>query len=254
MLPRRILIAVALLCLGIAPASAQSDELTLSVHRTFGYGSGSQIQGNFRLEVTGPADLVSVTFLLDDQALATDSEPPFALDFRTGEHPLGWHTFGANAATGDGRKLAAAPRRFEFVAADQALQTVGRIVLPLLAVVGLIMLVSLGVPMLQSFRGPRAPLPLGAPRRYGLWGGTICPKCQRTFARHWWAFNLVGAKLDRCDHCGRWSLVRALPPDVLARAEAAELAQEPAGQTSAQPDISEAEARRRALEESRFEE
>ena len=34
---------------------AQDDALTLYVRRNFGYGGGSQIQGNFRLEVEGPA-------------------------------------------------------------------------------------------------------------------------------------------------------------------------------------------------------
>lgn len=245
-----ILVAMALMAW---PAAAQEDELTLRVHRTFGYGAGSQIQGNFRLEVTGPADLAEVTFTLDGEPLATVSAPPFAMPFVTGEHPPGWHEFGATGLTAGGRTLAAAPRRFQFLSGEQARQTTLRVMLPLLTVAGLVALVSAAAPLLASFRRRgQPPLPAGAPRNYGLFGGTICPKCGRTFARHWWGLNLLGAKLDRCDHCGRWSLVRALPPDVLARAEAAELEAERARQGEAVVTLSDEERLRRALDESRY--
>src|SRR5688572_18545448 len=224
MFARRVLILVCLCAMGAGTAWAQDEELTLAVRRTFGYGSGSDIQGNFRLEVSGPDDLAVVTFTLDDTVLATDDTPPFTLDFVTDDHPLGPHTFGASATTSDGRSLTAAPRRFNFVSAEESWRGVAAIIVPIFSIVGLILLVSLGVPMLQVLRGSRSGLPLGAPRTYGVFGGTICPKCGRPFSRHWWAFNLLTAKLDRCDHCGRWSLVQALPRDVLAKAEAAELA------------------------------
>ena len=43
------------------PASAQAA-LQLTVHKTFGFDNGSQIQGSFRLDASGPANLASVTF------------------------------------------------------------------------------------------------------------------------------------------------------------------------------------------------
>ena len=55
----------------VAAASAQTDELVLSVHRIFGYGGGSQIQGHFRLEASGLANLATVTFKIDDTVVAT---------------------------------------------------------------------------------------------------------------------------------------------------------------------------------------
>jgi hypothetical protein len=35
---------------------------------------------------------------------------------------------------------------------------------------------------------------------------------------HIWGFNVVVGKYDRCPHCGKWSLVRRVHPDILAGA------------------------------------
>lgn len=241
------------LLLVTATAWAQDDELTLGVHRTFGYGNGSQIQGNFRLSISGPDDLQSVTFTVDGETLATDTEPPFEARFVTDSYALGWHELGATGTTAGGQTLTARPRRFEFVSGGQAFETVGRIMVPVFGILLIVMVFSLAGPILAAWRGRnQPPLPAGAPRQYGLLGGSICPKCGRPFARHWWGLNMVIGKLDRCDHCGRWSIVQAQPHDVLARAEAAELEHERARQAAGAPAISAAEQRRRALDESRY--
>jgi hypothetical protein len=247
---KSFLITVLVALLAAGTAWAQDDELKLNVRRVFGYGAGSQIQGIFRLTATGPAELQSVTFTIDGETLNSDSEAPFQTQFVTDDHPLGWHELGATGITAGGQTLTATPRRFEFVPASRAFEMIGAIVIPLLVVIGLVMAISIGGPLL--FGRKRQPLPAGAERRYGVFGGTICPKCGRPFARHLWALNLPGGKLDRCDNCGRWSLTRAMPLDVLRRAEAAELEAERAGQAGSVPAMSEAERRRRALEESRF--
>ena len=114
------------------------DETRLEAHRIiwsaildrpwFGYGAGSQIQGNFRLEVTGPDDLQAVTFTLDGEPLGTDTEPPFQRAFVTDDHPDGWHEFGATGITASGQTLTATPRRFEFVDPGQVGQVMGRII------------------------------------------------------------------------------------------------------------------------------
>ena len=92
------------LWLGLTGAAwAQTDELVLAVRRNFGYGGGSQIQGNFRLEATGPANLIRVTFKIDDTVVATDDQPPFRVDFNTDDYPLGWHDLTAAGETSDGR-------------------------------------------------------------------------------------------------------------------------------------------------------
>ena len=250
---KRAGLMAALVLLLAWPAAAQEDEFRLNVRRTFGYGGGSQIQGNFRLEIIGPADLTQVTFTLDGQPLETVTAPPFELAFVTDRHPPGWHEFGATGTTAGGQTLTAASRRFEFVTGEQARQAMLRIMVPTLAVVGLLVLVSAGMPLLAAVRGGNRP-PAGAHRNYGLLGGTICPKCGRPFGRHWWGLNMLTGQLDRCDHCGRWSIVRALPPNELARAEAAELEAERGRQAENAVPVSEAERLRRALDESRYQE
>jgi hypothetical protein len=244
--PKRLLLLTLWLTL-TAAASAQSDDLTLSVHRLFGYGGGSQIQGHFRLEASGPSNLTTVTFTIDDAVVATITQPPFRVDFNTDDYPLGWHDLTATAQTADGRTLTSAPRRFEFVSAAEGWQAVSRIIVPVLIVAGLAILIGLGVPLAQALRGKPAPLPPGTPRRYGLMGGAICPKCGRPFARHWWGLNAGLSKFDRCDNCGRWSLVRAEPLEKLRAAEAAEI--EHAAVTRA---LSPEEKLRRQLEESKY--
>jgi hypothetical protein len=213
------------------PASAQTDELTLSVRRNFGYGGGSQIQGSFRMEATGPADLVAVTFKIDEAVAGTDTEAPFRVDFQTDDYGIGWHDLSAVGRTVDGRSLGSETRRFEFVSAEVGWQAAAQIGGILIAVVVGAMLLVFGVTTLPGLLGRRQPpLPLGAPRNYGMLGGTICPRCGRPFPLHLWAFNVSFAgKFDRCDHCGRWSFVRRASPEALRAAEAAELAQ-------AQPD------------------
>jgi hypothetical protein len=64
---QRLLTLIVLVFSVVTPALAQTGELQLFVRRNFGYGGGDQIQGSFRMEATGPADLASVTFKVDDQ-------------------------------------------------------------------------------------------------------------------------------------------------------------------------------------------
>jgi hypothetical protein len=247
----RALILTIVLGLVAAPALAQSQDLQLTVRRDFGYGGGDQIQGLFTLQATGPADLASVTFKVDDQVVGTVAAAPFQVSFNTDSYPLGWHTLTAEGQTAAGQKLASAPRRFEFVSASTGVQSVGRIALPIVGVLVLIGAIALIATFLDIRRSKASPTPLGAVRQYGIMGGAICPKCGRPFSRHWWAPNAGLGKLDRCPHCGRWSLVRAVPLEQLRAAEAAELKQDlptgPASQPSAE------EALRKQLDDSRFE-
>jgi hypothetical protein len=245
-------IALVLLILGgVVPALAQSDALQLFVRRNFGYSGGSQIQGSFRMEGMGPADLASVTFKIDQQVVGTSAQAPYRVDFNTDAYSLGWHTLSAEGQTTGGRRLTSAARRFEFVSAAQGQKAGAQIALPLLAVVGLALLVGAGVSLFQIRRAKNIKTPLGAPRKYGLFGGAICPKCGRPFSRHWWGLNAGLGKFDRCDHCGKWSIVRALPQEQLRAAEAAEVEQ--AKSTIPVPEISAAEKLRRQLDDSRFE-
>ena len=231
-------------------AVAQTGELQLFVRRNFGYGGGDQIQGSFNMQATGPADLASVTFKVDGQVVGTVIAAPFGVNFNTDTYGLGWHTLTAEGQTASGRKLVSAPRRFEFVSAAVGWQAAGRIVVPILGVLVIIVVVAVVGTLLEIRRGRLSPTPLGAARRYGILGGSICPKCGRPFSRHWWAPNAVAGKLDRCPHCGRWSVVRAMPLDQLRAAEAAEL--QAAQPTALAPELSAEEKLRRQIDDSRF--
>jgi len=227
-------------------------ELTLYVHRNFGYSGGNQIQGSFSMEATGPENLASVTFKIDDTLVGTVTERPFKINFNTDSYSVGFHTLIAVGQTAEGQTLTSAPRQFEFVTAEEGLQAAGRIVLPLLAVVGVVLLLSFGVSLLQTVGGKKSALPLGAARKYGLLGGAICPKCQRPFSLHWWGFNVAGQKFDRCDHCGHWSLVRRASQEKLQAAEAAEV--QLAQPETPIPEMDPEEKLKRQLDESRFDE
>ena len=119
-----------------------------------------------------------------------------------------------------------------------------KLVGPLLLGVGLLALASAVIPVLlgrrKSFR----------PGVYGISGGAVCPRCAKPFSRSIWAPNLIAGKLDKCPHCGKWSLVRRATPAELQAAEA-RLAADATPTT--QDEVSESERLRKLIEESRYE-
>jgi hypothetical protein len=235
--------------LNLAQAQSTSNELQLQVHRTFGYGNGDQIQGLFTLEATGP-ELKSAKFMIGTELIGVVTSPPFTVRIDTDKYPHGFHTLTVTGETTDGRTLTSLPRRYEFVDAavgnDAVLQIGGRIALVGFGLVAIIfaMQIFLFAP------GKRRTTPLGAARRYGLKGGAICPKCGRPFGLHLLGVNLLTRYYDRCDHCGRWSLVARATPEELAVAEQAELK---LGQPETPVAEETAEAKlKRQIDESKF--
>ncbi len=245
------LLTIGALLLIVTPAQAQSEtEITLNLSRDFGYSSGTgKIQGTFSMKVSGPENLTRVVFLIDDEILGEDSEAPYKLQFSTGDHPLGTHTLRAIGYTADGRELNSNDRRVEFVSAEEGWQAAGKIILPILGLVIVVTVISSVIPALTG-RGKKGSLPMGAPRSYGLLGGAICPKCGRPFSIHVFGLNLVTGRLDRCPHCGKWSLVRRAGPTDLKAAEEAELQE--AQETGETPLRSEEDNLRKALDDSKF--
>lgn len=205
------------------PASAfQTSEVRLNVQRRFGFSSGSQIRGTFALDVTTSIPIVSVKYILDDKVIAEVTQPPFTHVFQTTSYEIGWHSLSATVQTADNRTLQTEIRRFEFVSAETEGQAVTGIVIPLLVVVVLITVLGSVITMSGRKKG-QGQLPPGAPRDYGVLGGAICPKCHRPYPRHLWGINLVIGKLDRCEHCGKWSIAHRATAQELAQAEADEL-------------------------------
>jgi hypothetical protein len=234
----------------------QDTELRLSLKKHFGFALGGQIQGTFELNARGPDDLAAVTFYLNDQAGSMESSvlgevetPPFALTFSTDKYPSGHYELSAVGQTSGGRRLESNVLRVEFVSAEAGWQAVGKIMIPIFVLVGIVMLASFVVPLLMDSGKKRRSLPEGytpgEPRDYGALGGAVCPKCGRPFGQHWWGLNVSFAgKFDRCPHCGKWSLVR--------RASREELAATPGVGTVREPPLSSEEKLRRQVEDSRY--
>jgi hypothetical protein len=248
----RLLRAVLLLVMILLPISvlAQESDFRLSVSRDFGYGAGSQIRGDFSIRVNGPEEqIASVVFLIDGQPMGEATQAPFRWKFNTTSYPAGIHELSARVILKDGQQLTLGPTRFEFVTAEQQGQGMQRILIPLLAIVFAAMLIGFGAQYL-TMRGKPGTVVPGTPRSYGIAGGAICPKCRRPTPRHMWGLNMVLGKLDRCENCGRWSILRAAPIEVLRAAEQAELEAEKQGAPA--PDKSEEEKLRELLDKSKY--
>jgi hypothetical protein len=237
------------------PARAQEEsELRLNIRKSFGYSSGFgsgniKLQGIMTLSAGGPDDLQRVVFFLDDTALGEASQAPFTLNFSTDSYTPGVHTLSALGYTADSRELASNQVRAEFVTAEAGWQDALRIIGPMFVLIfGVILVAALGPVVLAG--GKKNSLPLGAERRYGLSGGTLCPKCKRPFPLHFFGLNLLTHKLDLCPHCRRWSLVRPLPLAELRAAERAEL--ELAQGAQPVSPLTAVEKLRKELEDSRF--
>lgn len=242
-----------LVCLFIAPVSAlaqeEEQELQVSMSRDFGYSSGTgQVQGTFSIKASGPDSLVKVEFLLDGEVINEDIEAPYRYQFITDNYSPGVHTLTAIGYTQDGRELQGRSITTEFVTAEEGTQAAMRIVIPLLVVIVGLMVFSYVIPSL--FRRGKT-TPLGAQRNYGITGGAICPKCQRPFVINFVAFNVLVGKLDRCPHCGKWSIVHRTPIEMLRTAEQAELALDKPNQPGT-AGTTEEEKQKKALDDSRY--
>lgn len=246
-----IAVAFALFAALFLPVSVfAQEEYRVSVNRNIGFSSGSQIRGDFTISLSGPVENVaSVTFLLDGQEMTTVVAEPFRYRFMTQDYPDGIHEFSARVTLKDGSTLETALRRFDFVSSEDQTSSMVKIIFPLLGITLLLTLIGGGATMLgRSKKGSGAYAP-GQPRSYGLGGGAICPKCKRPTPTHMWGLNLVAGRLDRCENCGGWSLMRRQPIDVLRAAEAAELESE---KPTVAAEKSEEEKLREMLDRSRY--
>jgi hypothetical protein len=247
-----ILLTLSISLILVSTAAAQeAGGLKLGLSRDFGYGGiGNDIQGTFTMRINDPpADLASVDFMIDDQVIFNDTEAPFRYQFVTDNYALGEHSISARGVTTDGRELLSNQLVMEFVGAGEGMAAAGKIIGPVFGLIALVMLITFVIPVVMVRRKGQA-LPLGAPRNYGFTGGTICPKCKRAFAMHLFAPNLMLGKLDICPHCGKWSVVRSYPRNVLDASIEAEL--ELAKAQGIKPVESADEKLRKELEDSKY--
>ena len=227
-------------------AWAQDSELRLSLSKDWGFSAGGQVQGLFTLSASGPQDMASVRFELDGEEIATVTQAPFKWQFNTDKYPVGGHALSAAGRMPDGSTLRSNTIRVEFVSAEAGWQITQRIMLPILAVVAVIIILStVGQLVLGGSR--RRPEP-GAPRHYGPAGGAICPQCGRPFSLSLFSLHLIMRRLERCPYCGKWSWIARAAPEALAAAEAAEVE----SSRPAVPGASPEDKLRQQIEESRY--
>jgi len=239
------LLGLLLIFLAVAPLAFAQEEpaLRLSMRRDFGTGIGSNIQGTFSLRAEGPDDLERVEFLLDGEVIGQATAAPFRYQFHTESFPPGTHTFSAIGYTAVGQTLTSNSFSSNFLTRSQSNRAIFWLIVPLL-------ILAFGGRWLTNRiagRGGRAE----EAAVDGLFGGTICPKCKRPFARHWWGVNIGVGKYDRCPHCGKWSVVQRVHPDILAASVQA-MKQADAQSETAPPPAPDEEALHRRLDNSRF--
>jgi len=228
-------------------AGAQADDaFLLSLNKTAGYNDfEGNIQGTFTLSVAEVPGLVEVAFWIDGGEMGQAGAAPFKLKFNTGNYTPGVHTLSASGTTSGDGLLHSNEIRARFITAGEARQKTFDIVMPIFGVVFGAILLSLVIPLAMGWckPGETGSHPSG---EYGLLGGAICPNCRQPFGLHLWGLNMIAGKLDRCPHCGRWSVVRRAGKEELAAADGAK------GQEGKGFKLDEIDHTRRELDESRY--
>jgi hypothetical protein len=187
---------------GYALAQSNEPDIGLHLRRMFGYQGGNNIQGNFSLQISGEDDIASVDYLIDGEILATDSAPPFKVNFSTSSYLPGEHLLQAVATKVDGEQLSSQVIRITFITAEQSWQSAGRITAWIVG--GVLIILLVGAFGAGWFSRGKARFELGV---YSVAGGAVCNSCQLPFSRHFLSPNLFLGKLERCPHCGRLAVV-----------------------------------------------
>lgn len=201
---------------------AQSEQITLSMSRDFGYSSGSgKIQGLFSMKVSSAEILSEVDFYIDSTLIIADKEEPYKVQFNTDDYPVGTHIIYAVGVTKNGDQIKTNEVKVLFVSAEESRKAALGILIPVFGLVLLITLIAVVIPAVTARK--KGELPPGASRNYGIAGGTICSRCKRPFSLHMLAPNMLLGKLERCPHCGKWGIFRPFPSEKLHEAEQAEL-------------------------------
>jgi Zn ribbon nucleic-acid-binding protein len=213
---RKILLTLVLAVLFFGathPAYAQDDALTLRITRDFGYGGvNNEIEGLFSLRAAGAEDLVRVDFYMDGDLMASVDTEPFNFQFTTKDYAPGGHTFYAVGTRSDGSEVRSNEIYRVFLSSEEAGAKVREIIVPLITIIAAVTVLGIAIPAFFS----RNKAEIG---KYGILGGAVCPKCALPMPFYIWAPNMVVGKLQRCPHCGKWSVMRRAGAAELAAAE-----------------------------------
>lgn len=213
-----------LLALLVSPVGAQTGDFGIRLRKDFGYNAGINVRGTFSIILIGDEHLVSVVeFLIDGELLAVVEEAPYRFQFHTDSFGHDVHRLSARVFLLDGSTIETPPVQYNFL--SQKAERSQLVVL--FGGIGMILLLSFviyGLVQLLLRKGkPKHVENSEKKPSYGALGGTICPKCKLPFPRHIWGLNLGVGKLDRCEHCGKWSITRRA---TLAELKAAEKTQQ----------------------------
>lgn len=231
-----------------APVLAQSA-LTLRVNKDFGYNSGGDIRGTFTLSASGPDDLAWVVFLLDGQEIGRADAAPFELQIHTDSYPAGEHTLQARGQLAGGSTVETLERQFRFVTRDEEASGMQKILVPLLGGIALVTILGFALQFLSARNRPASPVDASGGFAYRGGWGAICPHCHLPTNIHFLSINLgFMTKLDRCDNCGKWGLMRVRNQGDM---DAYIHTLQKAGKAQVQPESDE-EKLRRQLDDSRY--
>ena len=219
-----LLVLCGLLLLPAASAAAQTEQpYRVSLRRDFGYGAGMDIQGNMTLSLKGDESTVrKVTFLIDGETLVSLENQPFTFSFSTDDYDSGVHQLSARVESTDGKTFTTDALTYNFLSKEAANKSMVGIFIPLIGLIAGVAVLSF---LLQTLMN-RKKTSSGALSYNGFYGGTVCPKCSRPFARSLLGMNMVVGRLERCPHCGKWVMTRRAS---LAELEAAAEAERGSG-------------------------
>lgn len=196
---------------------AQDSPFSLRIMRDWGYGNGADINGRMSLSIKGEqAQIQQVTFFMDGEVMATVSADPFKVQFDTNNYDPGVHRMTAEVKTTSGETYSTNALVSNFVEKGEANQDM----LKILLLVGGIPVASIGIQFfMQKNANKNTKYDENGRVQYGIWGGAVCPSCGQPFSRSFLGINLVGVRLERCPHCGKFVAARRASPDQLDTAE-----------------------------------
>ena len=207
----------------VKPVHSQQDAYAINLRRNFGYGGGVNIRGTFTIHLMGDETKVErVNFFIDGEWMATIEEQPFNYRFHTDDYGVGTHRLWAEVLLRNGNTHKTPTLQYNFVSPADERRQVGTLIGGLVGVIVFTLAMVAFVQFLLLKGRRKQTRQPGEARDYGMLGGTICPKCGRSFPRHIWGLNLLVGRLDRCNHCGKWVMTVRATPAALRLAEEAD--------------------------------
>lgn len=199
-----ILLVLALALVFSEAEAQEQSQWVLKLTRNFGYGSGSDIQGNMTLSLGGDLNSIAkVVYYMDDQVMAEVTQNPFKLPFNTDDYEPGVHEMRVEVFSRDGTVTPAGPIVYNFLSASDA---GGKTTTMIVVILG-ITAAAMGLSWLISSRQKESGVVTG-----GMHGLAVCKQCGKTFPRSFFGMNMVIGKFERCPHCGKWQITRRASP------------------------------------------